>query len=970
MALSGQLVGRAEELGSIEHLLARLEDRQSGALVVLGEPGIGKTRLLFELTERAEVERFTVLTGRATELERDLPFAVFVDALDEYVQALEPARLAMLDESTRAELATVFPSVDAEGTGQQVAIQQERYRSHRAVRRLLESLAHGNPIVLALDDAHWADPASVELLGALLQRPPAGPVLLALALRPRQATELLARSLDHAYRAGTLERVELRPLTSMEAQELVGAIVVDGEPAGFYEETGGNPFYLEQLARTAGRSARRASTGPRMAFEGVDVPPVVAAALDEELGLLSHGARAALEGAAVAGDAFDPGLAAVAAGLTEDEALDALDELLALDLVRPTDVPRRFRFRHPLVRRAVYELTPIGRRLGAHERCADALAARGAPASARAHHVELAAREGDMAAVALLREAGEAAAQRAPASAAQWLGSALRLLPAPAPSEDRIELLLARASALTAMGRFGEAHAAVLEALELVPPGDEALLVRVTTACATVEHLLGRQPDARAHLETALEGLHEPGSAHAVELMIELAVDTFYTGDWAAMRGWAARSVDGARALGDAALLAAGLSVQAWAASLAGAGPEAHEQRALAAEVVDGLSDEALARRLDALAHLAAAEMYLDRFQASVDHARRGVEIGRATGQGDQLPLLLPALGTCLWVLGRPAESSEVFDGSIEAARLVANLQGLAWHLFNRTFAAIAEGDLDTALETAEESVALAQDLPEGPVRAYAYVALAYALLERGDAEQCAALLVEHAGGEEIRLIGGGWRARWLEGLTRAWLATGERAAAERAARAARACAQEVALPMADGMATLAEAALALDAGAASAAADRAVAAASVLEEARDLFDAARARAFAGRAFAAAGDRVRAVELLGAAAGAFDSFGSARYRDEAERRLRSLGAPVPHRRRAGSTDCDGLAVLSPRELEIARLVVDRRTNAEIASELFLSPKTVESHLRNTFRKLSVGSRVELARAVERANRDS
>jgi DNA-binding CsgD family transcriptional regulator len=965
MALSGQLVGRAEELESIERLLARPADRQPATLALVGEPGIGKTRLLSELALRADAQGYTVLTGRATELERDLPFAMFVDALDEYLHALSSDRLALLDDAVRAELATVFPSVHAEGTGHAVAIQQERYRSHRAVRRLLELLARDRPIVLTLDDAHWADSASVELLGALLQRPPSGPVLLVLALRPRQTTELLAVSLERASRTGTLERVELRPLTASEAQELVGAIVIEGESDGLYEETGGNPFYLEQLARTAGRSTRGAA-GPAMSFEGVDVPPVVAGALNEELGLLSHSARVVLEGASVAGDAFDPGLAAAAAGLSEDDALDALDELLALDLVRTTEVPRRFRFRHPLVRRAVYELTPMGRRLGAHERCADALAARGAPASARAHHVELAAREGDRAAVALLREAGEGAAQRAPASAAQWFGSALRLLPASAPPDERIELLLARAAALTAMGRFGEAHAAVLEALELVPPDDEALLVRATTACATVEHLLGRQPDARAHLETALGGLRAPDSAHAVELMIELAVDTFYTGDWAAMRDWAARSIDAARALGDPALLAAGLGVQAWAASLAGAGAAAHEQRALAAEAVDGLSDEALARRLDALAHLAAAEMYLDLFQDAVEHARRGVDIGRATGQGDQLPLLLPALGTCLWVLGRPAESAEVFDGAIEAARLVANLQGLAWHLFNRTFSAIAEGDLETALATAEESAALAGELPPGPVRAHAYLALANALLERGDAERCAALLVEHAGGEELRLIGGGWRARWLEGLTRAWLETGERDAAVRAARAARACADEVALPMADAMAMLAAAALDLDAGDGLTAGERAVAATSILDAAHDPFDAARARAFAGRAFAAAGDRAQAVELLSAAADSFESFGSAHHRDEVERELRALGAPVPRRRRDEGTDLDGLAALSPRELEIARLVVDRRTNAEIASALFLSPKTVESHLRNTFRKLGVGSRVELARAVERA----
>src|SRR6266536_4514752 len=156
---------------------------------------------------------------------------------------------------------------------------------------------------------------------------------------------------------------------------------------------------------------------------------MVAAALAEELALLSDGSRRVLEGAAVAGDPFEPELAAAAAATPEVSAVDALDELLALDLVRHTDVPRRFRFRHPLVRRAVYEATPSGWRLGAHKRTAEALAKGGASPSARAHHVERCARKGDLDAVAVLREAGEHAGRSAPGIAARWFGDALRLLP-------------------------------------------------------------------------------------------------------------------------------------------------------------------------------------------------------------------------------------------------------------------------------------------------------------------------------------------------------------------------------------------------------------------------------------------------------------------------------------------------------------------------------------------------------------
>ena len=114
-----------------------------------------------------------------------------MDALDEYVESLEPQRLAVLDDDVQAELAHVFPSLSALAGGREVALQHERYRSHRAVRALLERLAAAKPLVLVLDDLHWADSASVELLGALLRRPPAAAVLMALALRPRQTPERL-----------------------------------------------------------------------------------------------------------------------------------------------------------------------------------------------------------------------------------------------------------------------------------------------------------------------------------------------------------------------------------------------------------------------------------------------------------------------------------------------------------------------------------------------------------------------------------------------------------------------------------------------------------------------------------------------------------------------------------------------------------------------------------------------------------
>jgi DNA-binding NarL/FixJ family response regulator len=132
--------------------------------------------------------------------------------------------------------------------------------------------------------------------------------------------------------------------------------------------------------------------------------------------------------------------------------------------------------------------------------------------------------------------------------------------------------------------------------------------------------------------------------------------------------------------------------------------------------------------------------------------------------------------------------------------------------------------------------------------------------------------------------------------------------------------------------------------------------------------EAAVARILAGRALAELGELDRATAELEGAAATFEAHGALRSRQEADRELRKLGRPLHRRTRPGKADGTGVDTLTERELELARLVVDRRTNPEIAAALFLSQKTVETHLRNMFRKLGVSSRVELARAVERAER--
>ena len=962
--LAEHFVGRVDELRSVEQVLGDLDRGRSGAIELVGEPGIGKTGLLRELAARAEQRGHLVLWGSASELEQKLPFSVFVDALDEYVESLEPKRLALLDDDVQAELAHIFPSLSAHAAGRQVALQHERYRSHRAVRELLDQVAAAKPLVLVLDDFHWADSASAELLAALLRRPPAAPVLIAVAMRPHQMPHGLAGTLERAHREAMLTRITLSALTLAEAREFLSNTP---EAAALYEESGGNPFYLEQLARALERTAGAAAAAADMSL-AIGVPAAVASALTEELALLSGDARLVLEGAAVAGDPFEPELAAIAAARPETSALDAIDDILRLDLVRTTEVPRRFRFRHPLVRRAVYELAPAGWRLGAHERCAEALAARGATTLARAHHIERSAREGDLAAVTLLREAGEAAARLAPASAAHWFAAALRLLPHTVPPQERVDLLLARAGGLTAAGHFADSREALLEGLAIVPEESIPLRTRLTTACARAEHRLGQYEQAHARLAGALDALPEPVSPEGVDLMIELALNEFYRSRYQSMYDWAEPAVSGAEALGDAPLTAAALAMPALADAMTGASERAQSHRADAAALVDRLSDDGLSRRLDAAAWLAAAELYLDLYAEADAHASRALTLARATGQGELFLVLYQILGRAWYVRAKLAEATELLDAAIEAARLLGQTQALAGNLFNRSVVAVAVGDLDTAVTTAQESVDLTRDLDEGFVPAWAAVRLAGALLETGQPAQAVELLLGCAGGEEQGIIPGSWRAYCLELLTRCWLALNRHVEAERAAATAEAWSAAVQLPLAAAWADRAAAAVALHVGNAARAAECALTSAAAADEVGAPIEAAISRIVAGRALAHAGQPARAIAELQRAAAELDACGALRHRDEAERELGKLGHRTHRRTRPGKTDGTGIESLTERELQVARLVVDRKTNAQIAAELFLSQKTVETHLRHIFHKMDVASRVALARAVERAER--
>ncbi len=668
----------------------------------------------------------------------------------------------------------------------------------------------------------------------------------------------------------------------------------------------------------------------------------------------------------MAGDPFEPDLAAPVGELSLERGLDALDLLLARDLLRPTTVPRRFRFRHPLVQRAVYDAAPGGWRLGAHARAASALAARGAPTTELAHHVERCAARGDEEAIALLAEAGAATAPRAPAAAVRWFQAALRLLPA-ADVERQVELRVALASAQRSL-ELESCRETLLEAIALLAPEAGSRRAELTAWCAAVEHWLGRHDDAHARLVRAWEELPDATTTAAAVLQIELAVDGLYVLDFdqAVERGRGALQT--ARAVGNRPLVAAAASALCLCEAAAGHVAAARECRAEALAEIDRLSDSELAPRLEALFYLGWAENYLEHWDAAIAHVDRGIAIARAAGEGRLLVPMMLIKGYPYEFGGRLREAIEVAEAAVEASRLSSNDHYLFWSLFELGWAHYHAGQLEQAITAGEESARVGGRLAGGTMPASGGGPgwqLACARFENGEAE-VAWEIVRSLGSDELEHKIPAERCIDWEIMALMRLALGDREAADRYVRRCEELAAQLdGLHLPTAFALRGRAAVLLHDGQFAAAARAAEAAAVKAEAAGGRLVAAFARALGGRALAASGSRREAIAMLRAAESELDICGCARVRDEMRRELRKLGARAEKRGPAAAGD-SGLPALTKRELEIAELVTDRKTNREIAAALFLSDKTIESHLRNIFVKLGVSSRVDVARAVERA----
>jgi DNA-binding CsgD family transcriptional regulator len=975
-AAEGSTAGAAPLVGRRDALLGfaeALDTSGTGSfqfLRLVGEPGAGKTRLLGELAVAAARRGLPTLWGRAAEFEQELPFGAVVDALDDQVEASLPGLADRLGADIAGLLATVLPSArPATGHYRAVASQTggripgasdagppglrtsgpgsdltSRLHVYRGMRRLLEDLADPHGLVLILDDVHWADSASVELLDYLVRHPPRGKVLVAIAYRPAQACARLAALLGSAAAHG--REVSVGPLTFAEAQELLGPDLSRSRCQLLHEASGGNPFYLEALARMDERA--KLTSGRH---DGSGLPPAVQAALQLELAGLSATALRVAQGAAVAADEFEPALAAVAAEVSEIDALAALNDIAARDIVRPASAGR-LRFRHPLVRRATYDCAAAGWRLGAHARIAAHLAALGAPAALRAHHVERSAPFGDQAAIATLVEAAGEAAAQAPAAAAHWLEAALKIMPAGSAGPDRqLELLLEVARLRAVSGQLAEGREAAREALRRLPLDDHARRALAARFCALMERQLDRPQEAREILLSELRRIPDQQSATAIPLRTRLVAESLMRGDIRAAQAVLDLIPELADAL-EPSVAVAIAALRPLPAYALGKIEDAGRYIEAAGRLVAAAPDDQLAEWLDAIAWLCWTETVMGRYGSALAHFNRAVAIARSTGQGYIISNLLAGQAQVQIMFGRLADAVAGAEEAAEVAQLLGSGHQLVFALAQQCLVESWSGGDQAAIRLGEEAVRAGNGNGEWS-GAQAQYALAVALINAGRRE---------AGRDAMALACGNLNRPMLDRrslLSACEVMAGLEADCGNFSEASQWAdhAAKFACPGQEATAGLARA-HALRGTAPDAAADEAVQAARFFEAAGLVIDAGRARFCAGVASAAAGDGDQARAELAAAAATFATCGARSLHAAVIRQQRKLGVRVPGPGRGA-----GAYGLTQRELDVVKLVGEGFTNQQIAESLFVSIRTVETHLSHIFAKLHVTTRTGILKAI-------
>ncbi|MER5279162.1 AAA family ATPase [Streptomyces sp. NPDC002809] len=949
------LVGRTAELGLLDTVIDRLGHGAPPFVDITGAAGIGKSRLLAELCLRARRRGVTVLRGRAAEYERHLPFHPFADAFAD-LDDRPPHASNLLDAVSR-----IRGGRGAEPSPGPVPAAADRFGLHRSVAALLAQLGRAGGLVVVLDDVHWADPASLELLDHLVRHPVPGPVALVVARRDRQTPTALTAALTREVDTGAVLRIGLAPLAEQECIEGLAPDLPRDRAAQLYAAGEGNPLYFLSLLHAHREdAARRRTSSPASAGNSVgELPTGLEALLLNELAPLTPTQHRTLEAIAVLGDHAVPPVIRSATGRTDAELDDDLDTLARRDLVRPGPGGRTM-LRHPVLRTLVHESTTARRRVEIHRAAAVELSLSGAPAVEVAQHVERSVTTWDPQAYAVLRQAAEQTASTAPTSSAHWLRAALRLLPDTVErGAERRDLMLRRARALGVAGGLRESRDLLHKVISTAGPDEAGVRTSAVVLCALTERHLGRYPEAIALLRRELSGHPELSPADRVSIGLELSSSAPHNASYPRMRGEVARTLADARTLGNELGEAGALAVAAFGEAYEGGVAAASAYAVQAAGLLDGLPDDDLTALCEPLGRLGWAEAFLGRFTDAERHADRGLGIARRSGQVYLLPLLLLCKAHVRIQTCRLPSACELADEAEDIARGIGSGELLAFVLANKAqvrIAASAPGDPE-ALAAAEEAVATMG--PSDNWRAsMAWCMLGYAALTGGDPHRARDALLR-AGGKDLGGLQPSMRPLLSELLVTAALATGDVGSASAWAERARDEAEQLGLPVQRASAMRSAAQLALHEGDPAGAATLLAEAAALCARSGAVFWEARSLLLAAPVMTAAGFGARGAAMweqghrLATGGGAGLLVGLAEMTRPSEPSTSSTAPPW-------------LASLTAREREVAGLAAEGLTNQAIATRLYLSPRTVETHLSRVFRKTDVATRAALAARMARS----
>lgn len=947
-----RLVGREPELAVLEAELRRA-DSELRCVLILGEPGVGKTRLAHELLA-IHGRRGPGLMARAYALGRTVPFGLWAEALERHLRQLSPEQVADLCSGFLDDLAGLVRTVAAV-RGSAPEREAPRSRMLEGLAVLLGNLAAADRLVVVLDDLHLADASSLEALGYLARDLISAPLLVVATARPEELADhaVATQVLIGLEADGVLQRMTLRPLEP-DALRALAQATIDQEPPGplvdwLAQRSQGNPLFALGLLQALVEEGGDLSA-PRLAA----LPETLADRVMSRFQSLTDPGRKALEVLALLGRPVELGdflrltgepletQAIILAGLTRGRMVleEERGRLLTYEIA------------HPLVAEVIYEQMGGARRRALHRQVGRTLLEAGRPGEA-APHFARSADVGDTEAI----EALGAALALAEQQEAYWealtiLSALVDLLPA----EDRRWLEVADAMAGTAdwvlEHRADPAALAAEPALRAIDAHLDASpdLARRAAFKLRLAHFLAF---GSGDLEAA-----EDAGGRAVALFeqaadaprrlvatIELAWVSGLRGDFAGM-GEAARAVvDEAEAAGHRIPAMRAEGALAMALMSQGVFDDGRHWRRMSA-----LADEERSAyyRTLALASLA-TEFGLE---GRIDEARAALAEAKASDPGFRSTILLEAETVVCWLAGdfttALASAGEAEDwnaGAISRRRAMGTVYA--------ALSAVESDQLDEARRLIDKANAV-----YGGRRWHVFsdgVSWSAGILDwrEGRHPQALAELRQAAHG----LVGiGAWPfAAWVladVAELAAELRDGD--AATEAAAHLDSIAGRIASPGYRAVATLGAGWSSLATGTASAAAGHAEEAVRFLSGTGWSALHARGLDLLGRALASS-DARRSRSAFEAAAAAF-SAGGGRWR--AERSLAGLSAPAPGGRRAG---VPGPGALSPREREVARLAVEGLSARQIGECLFIGERTVETHLTRVYAKLGVGSKLELVR---------